>query len=198
MAKLLLIKTGQTTFETQSRIESAAGDPLSEQGVNDVLAVGSELPCGEVAAVFCSPGEAEQESAGLIAHELGQKIRTEAQLREIDYGMWQGLTLDEIQRRNMKVYRQWREAPTTVRPPGGETLDVVQERIRKAVQAIVKRRKDETVVIVLRPVALALLRCVLEHRPIESIWEQVDPAFTWCSYQLDEVSLNPSPAEARE
>ena len=186
MAKLYVIKTGQTTFEEQSRVESAAGAPLSEQGIRDVQAAAKELASQKIGAIYAASGEAEQQTADLVGEVLGVKVRTDLNLREIDYGLWQGLRLKEIRHRQPKVYRQWAEAPTTVCPPGGETLAEAEQRIRKGLASIIKRHKGHLPLLVLRPVVLGLVRCILEKKSPEGLWEHAAPSFTWCSYETDE------------
>ena len=190
MAKLCVMKTGETTFEAESRVESTTGAPLTVEGVEQVRTAAKELATQDIDVIYSAPGESEKQTAQLVAEALRIKVRTEAELHELDYGLWQGLTLAEIKRRQPKVYRQWTEAPTTVRPPGGEMLTEAQRRIRKAVHSILKRHtKNGPPLLVLRPVALGLLQCILEQSGPERIWQHSDPSFTWSSYEMPENSL---------
>ena len=189
MARLYVIKTGQTTFEAESRVELAAGVPLSDEGVREVQAAARQLADEQVDAIYTSAGEAERQTAQLVGKVLGVKIRTAENLREIDYGLWQGLTTDEIRRRQPKVYRQWTEAPTTVCPPGGETLVETQQRINQATKEIIKRCKGQAPLFVLRPVALGLLRCSLENTSLETLWEQATTAASWRCYEMSGIAL---------
>lgn len=190
MTRLCVIKTGQTTSEVESRVESLAGAPLTSKGVDDIRAVASELASQGIDAIYAAAGEGEAQTGQLVAKALRVKVRTQEDLREIDYGLWQGLTFDEIKRRQPKVYRQWAEAPTTVRPPGGEGLTEAHQRIREAIAGIIKRHKDSSPLVVLRPVALGLLHCILADKSPAEIWQQRDPAFTWSSYEMDERLLH--------
>jgi len=189
MSRLYLIKTGQTTFEEQSRVESLAGAPLTSQGIEDVQTILKELAEKNIDAIYSSAGEAERQTAHIAGKTLGVKVRTAANLREIDYGLWQGLTVEEIRRRQPKAYRQWSEAPTTIRPPGGESLFEAQQRIHTALKSIVKRHKTESMLLVLRPIALTLLRCILEKKSPETLWRQSDDLKGWRHYETDEESL---------
>lgn len=189
MIKLYIIRTGETIFEVQDRVEPAGSAPLSPRGVQEIQALSDELLGEKVDVIYASDGEAEKQTAELLSKPLKVKIRTIPGLREIDYGLWQGLTVKEIRRRQPKIYRQWTDAPTTVCPPGGETLEDVHGRIHKAVSDILKRHKGDRPLMVLRPVAMGLLRGMLENRSTESLWERVGRDFTWCSYEMEKNSL---------
>ncbi len=191
MPKVFVMQTGQTIWEAQDRIESVPGAPLTEVGASDVERAAAELAACDagIGIVYACDGESERETAELIARTLGTKVRTEGELRELDYGLWQGLTRDELKRRQPKMFRQWSESPVSVRPPGGETLEEARDRLRAAIKGILKRHKDDAVLLVLRPVAVGLLRCLVTNDPIEMIWNHVDYEFTWGSYETDSLSL---------
>ncbi|MBC8374332.1 MAG: histidine phosphatase family protein [Planctomycetes bacterium] len=191
MSKVFVMQTGQTIWEAQDRIESVPGAPLTEVGASDVERAAGELAARgvDIRAVYACDGESECETAELTARALGLKVRTEGELRELDYGLWQGLTWDELKRRQPKMFRQWSEAPASLRPPGGEMLAEAQTRLRAAIKGILKRHKDGAVLFVLRPVAVGLLRCFVTNDPVDQIWKHVDNEFTWGSYETDSLSL---------
>lgn len=185
MTTVYVLQTGRTVWEDQSRFESAAGSPLTEQGAGAVKSTAKELVRHKIKVIYASKGQSERQTADLVAEVLGVKVRTKNGLREIDYGMWQGLTVEEIKRRHPKVYKQWTESPVSVLPPGGESLDEVQKRLRQAMREVVRRHRGGPALLVLRPVALGLLRCVLDGAPVSGVRPNVDPDFTWDSYEMD-------------
>jgi len=189
MATLYVLQTGRTVWEEQARIDSAAGVPLAEDGVKDVTSAAHELLGREIGALYACDGEAERQTAELVAEQLGLKIRVEPQLRELDYGLWQGLTIDEVKRRHAKLYRHWLSAPASVCPPGGETVAEAQERLRSAVKGILRRQKDGSVLLILRPVALGLLRCLVAGADADGLWEYVNGNVVWDRYEIDVDSL---------
>ena len=184
MAKLYVVKTGQTYWEQQQRLESTVGAPLTDQGARDVQDVARQLVGLNISAMYAAKGEPEHHSAKLLAKMLGLKVRTNSDLRELDYGLWQGLTVAEIKRRQPKVYRQWTENPASIRPPEGETLADAQKRLSRAMKQISRRHKGQDVLLVLRPVALAVLHCLLSDETIDAIWRYVNADFTWASYEI--------------
>lgn len=185
MAKVYIVRTGQTTWETQERVESTAGAPLTPQGERTVQATAERLTKERIGAIYTGTAEPELQTAKLLAKVLDLKVRKNQDLREIDYGLWQGLTLEEIKRRQPKVLKQWNDDPSSVRPPGGETIQEARERLIAALREIIKRRKNDPSLFVLRPIAAALVRCTFEVGRIESMWNYVAPDFNWCMYELD-------------
>lgn len=186
--KLYLVRSGPTTWTGQERIDSVEGAPLTEQGQQEVRNVAAELVGTNPAAVYTGDGQPERASAKLVARAVGAKVKTLQDLREFDHGLWQGLTHEEIRLRNPRIYRQWVTAPESVRPPGGETLAEARERLGKALRTIRKRHKSAGVVLVLRPVLLALLRTMLEDRPPEDLRALLDENFTWMRYEIQQVA----------
>jgi len=185
MTTLYLVQTGQTVWEEQARFDPAAGAPLTDAGRQAVCDRAAELPAGELGVVYASGGEAEWQTAALLVQHLGGKQRRVQDLREVDYGLWQGLTRQEVKRRNPKIYRKWTEVPGAVRPPDGETLGEAQARVRKALRGVLKRHRDGAAVVVLRPVVLGLARCLLEGADIDRVWQTVEPDFTWRCYEVN-------------
>ncbi|MGC9453948.1 MAG: histidine phosphatase family protein [Phycisphaerae bacterium] len=189
LTRLYLLKTGQTVWERQGRVDSSAGEPLTELGRSEVAAAMPDLADTHIRAVYAGAGEAETETAKMIADRLGVKVHKYKDLRELDYGLWQGLTTEEIKRRQPKVYRQWVSAPHSVRPPEGETLAEARKRLVSAARRIVKRHKGAAAVVVCRPVALAILKCELGDMPLDTLWQQLGDDAGCVSFDTDEKSL---------
>ncbi|MFP4105602.1 MAG: histidine phosphatase family protein [Phycisphaerae bacterium] len=185
MARLYVIQTGQTRFETEGRLDSAVGAPLTEEGCQQVRNIARSLQGQEISVVYCGQRESERQTADLLKEQLRVKEKIQKKLQEIDYGLWQGLTVEEIKRRQPKIYRLWTHHPTDVCPPGGESLQDMEQRLRHALRDVLKKHKKDAAALVLRPVAMGLLRCILKGEPAEALWDQVDPEFTWSSYDTN-------------
>ena len=187
MTTIYVIQTGRTTWQDQSRIDSIAGAPLTSDGINDVKAAADQLAQCRINAIYSAKGESDRQTAKLLSGILKVKIHPQGDLRELDYGLWQGLTVKEIKRRQPKVYRQWIEAPLSVCPPGGEPLNGAVERLEQTILGIAKRHKSKngSPLVVLRPAAFTLLKCVLSKEQISELWKKVGPSLTWYGYMLD-------------
>jgi broad specificity phosphatase PhoE len=187
MTKVYLVRTGQTAWESQGRVDSTIGTPLTAQGASDVQTVIAELADQKVTVLYSPDGQAERQTAAMISAARGVKVRIDDDLRELDFGLWQGLTLAEIQRRQPRMYRQWLWCPQTVRPPQGETVDEATERLRNALARILKRHQGAGPLLVLRPVAMGLMRCILQGEPISALRGNMEGAPAWSSHRPAEA-----------
>jgi len=172
MCRVYLIPTGKTVWEQQQRLESAIGSPLAEPSVQELHRVAGLLADQQIQALYCGDAQSEQQSADVLAGHLRLRKRVEPDLHEMDYGLWQGLTLTDIRERQPKLYRAWMEQPCSIQPPGGENVQQAADRVWSTVMDILHRHKnDGRVVMVLRPVMLALLRCRLDNIPMDGLWD---------------------------
>lgn len=189
MGTLYLVQTGRTIWEEQQRLESAAGAPLTEEGVRHVLKVAQQLTGLNIAVIHAGETPAERETAELVAKTISAKVRTSPALRELDFGLWQGLAIEEIRRRQPRMYRQWTESPASCSAPKGEPIAEACKRIRRALKRILRRQRGAAVMVVLRPFVLGLTRRILQGRAIEDLWESTDPGFEWCSFEVEEGAI---------
>jgi broad specificity phosphatase PhoE len=192
MAKAYVIQAGRTIWDEQARVESALGAPLSPAGVQEVQDAARQLLAIQagIEVIYASAGAAEQQSAECLAGVLGAKIRIRKDLCELDYGLWQGLTQEEMKRRQPRLFRQWMEAPASVRPPGGETIEEASSRLKKALKDVLKRHKNGQALLVLRPVALGLVRCLVRRQGVDQLWQNVQAACQWELLEADNGLLS--------
>jgi broad specificity phosphatase PhoE len=167
MCQLVLIRPGATVYDEQNRLQGILDIPLSERGHWEVTRMvpmlARSLAAGSLSALYCGPGENVIRTAEIIGKALDVRLKKLDEFRNLDQGLWQGLQINEIKRRNTKLYRQWIEAPETICPPQGETFESAMERIKSAFKPILRRHHDESIgLVVAEPLAsmvASYLRC---------------------------------------
>lgn len=87
-------------------------------------------------AVYSSPLSRARETAALVAEPHGLPVVLHDGLREIGVGEWEGLLMDDIERRYGEILRAWWDRPHLTRIPGGETLEELRARGMAAIAAI--------------------------------------------------------------
>jgi alpha-ribazole phosphatase len=148
MTRFWLIRHGEPSEEAHHRCYGSLDVGLSQKGRAQMQQVAEYLKPKSIAAVYASPRSRAQESAEVLA--AAQSCPTEIidDLREIDFGDFEGLAYDEIATRYADLYRQWMEKPTEVRFPNGESFPEMRTRVLKAFEAIRSAREGQTVAIV--------------------------------------------------
>ena len=169
MTQVVLIRPGATVYDEQNRVQGILDIPLSERGRAEVARLAAALPGaleGEApAALYCGPGESVVRTAEAVGKALGLRPRRIDELRNLDQGLWQGLQLDEIKRRNLRVFRQWLDDPMTVCPPLGETVEDALDRVKAALKPLVKRHQGETLALVVADPLARLIAGYLRRDP---------------------------------
>jgi broad specificity phosphatase PhoE len=188
MPTLYLLRTGRTIWDDRNRLEPVAASALTAQGVVEVQQAAGQLADKGVRSVYSAGGDAESHTARIAAQTLGARCRIDDRLSDLDVGLWQGLMDQELRQRHAKLYLQWLEDPATVRPPGGESVQEAQERLREAIEWIIGRSRAQGVLVALAPLALAIVRAWLEKAALSDLWRQTKDACAWYSYTPQELA----------
>lgn len=134
---VILVRHGRTAFNATGRIQGRIDNPLDELGLEQARRVGRRLArdvSGE-AVIVHSPLMRTRQTAEVIAESSASvsKIVIDPDWIELDYGTYDGLHQSEV---DAASWRQWRADPT-FRPPGGESLVEVEDRVRRALERLI-------------------------------------------------------------
>ena len=159
MPIIAVVRPGCTDFDEQNRIQGNLDLPLNDRGRDQLAATITQLQLWPLDTLFTSPLEPARTTAESIGEELQVSVQFHENLKNVDQGLWQGLSLDEIRRTSPKVLKQWQESPETVRPPEGETI---QEALARALKVLEKplKREESIAVVTSEPLA-TLLGCAI-------------------------------------
>lgn len=192
MLQLLLIRPGATEYDRQGRIQGTLDIPLCEDGRQQVESLVGEVRTAGPAAVYSSPCQSAEQTAELLAAGLELKVKTIDKLQNLDYGLWQGMLVDDVKTKQPKVYRQWQEQPETVCPPEGETVAVAKQRVAEGLKKLLKRHKNDPAVVIVAPEPVAsLVRHLLMQQELGDFWN----AAGGCG-SLEVLDLSAAPAGA--
>lgn len=161
---VVLVRHGETAMTVARGYSgsSVPGPPLDERGREQARAaaalverVGRDL-WGDIAypsEVLASPMVRTQETAAIVAERLGLRVQTEDRVKEADFGQWQGLTAEQIEERWPGQLEPW-HTRADLRPPGGESIVDVGERLAAVFDDLLAGARGRTVVVVSHAVAI--------------------------------------------
>lgn len=171
MTSVILIPWPMTDWQASGRYASNTPVAINEQGEGQLECWMEMIAAQAPAAVYgAGPDPAEQATLRIAKH-LRIRAKNAKGLEEVDLGLWEGLTQDEMKKRFAKAYKQWKEDPTGIRPPEGEDLSIAGQRLAEALRRLSKKHHNACFAVVLGPLALAAVRCQLEGRGYDSFWK---------------------------
>jgi phosphoserine phosphatase len=160
MVRLFCVRHGETAWNAAGRFQGQTDVPLSPRGKQQAEALARVLAQETVHAVYASDLQRTRQTAQLLATPLALPVQHEPQWREMTFGRWEGLTLEEIAQRDAEALAAWRADPMAVAPPGGETLKQVTDRVSAALAFLVSAEQEHTVVLVAHGGTLRVLLCL--------------------------------------
>lgn len=112
-------------------------------------------------AVYSSDLQRAIQTATPVAARHGLEVVTLRELREVNYGEWEGLSEKDCGERNPEILRKRNEDPELVAPPGGESYREMMDRFLPVVENLAARHRSENIVLVSHHGNLRLLMCHL-------------------------------------
>lgn len=168
--RLLLLRHGETAWNRERRYQGWTDTPLSPEGLVQAEAAARELKEHAFAAVYASPLRRARDTAAVIAASHGLEVETDPAFKELGFGQWEGLTLDEARARDTAVYEGWARTPHLISPPGGESLVQARERVLAGLERLRATYPDGIVCLVAHGVPVRILILEVLGLPLERIW----------------------------
>ena len=148
--RLFLIRHGETLANREFRYVGARDDELSSTGEVQAEQLAEALTPLSLDAVYSSPLRRAYHTAAAIAAPHQLEVITSKELRECDFGQWEGLSHAEVLARgpeNVALLQQW-QRDAYITPPGGESFAHMQERVNAFVEELARTHDGQTVVLV--------------------------------------------------
>lgn len=191
MTTFYCVRHGKTEFNLNKIFQGGLVDsPLLPEGLENATKVGNALKDIDFAGVFVSPQKRAQDTAQNIisAFDTSQKITTVKDLREMEFGSWDGQPEKDYYEHEQFINLTTQPHlfdPTTF---GGESFQTVVNRSIKAFNKISEEYPDGNVLIVSHGLTL---QCVLKSLTGQSVTEMRDGSF------LDNTSITTVKKEAK-
>lgn len=141
MTELILIRHGETAWNSEGRFQGHTDIALSEVGKAQALAARAHVNADQFAAIYCSDLSRTQETATLL---FGNDVplHLEPRLREIDVGDFSGRSVAEV-RAQLNA-----QAGSAFAYPGGESLEQFGERVAAALHDLAKQKTERPIAVV--------------------------------------------------
>lgn len=164
--RVFLVRHGETQWNTELRVMGQLDIPLNERGRAQARRTAELLAQEKFSAIYASDLVRAVETAQIIAAPHRIDVITVPQLREARYGLWEGLTRQEVLERFPEEYQMRRTDPANFRPSGGESRKELYERASRIFSELVAQHPRQKILIVSHGGTIrAILRYVLGLGP---------------------------------
>ncbi len=171
MVQIALIRPGSTDYDAQGRIQGNLGIPLNDEGRQQASSVVECLKSKSLTVLYSSACCSAQETAEVIGSALGLRPKTLDRLHNLNHGLWQGMLIEDVKRKQPTVYRQWQEHPENICPPEGEMLVAVESRVALVMEKLLRKHRFGVVGLVApEPLASVIRRWILGAE-IGDLWK---------------------------
>lgn len=174
---LLLARHGATAYSLEKRFSGSGGVdlPLIELGQLQGAALAQEIAArSEVTRIVTSPLLRARQTADMIAEVTELPVEIFEEFAECSFGEWDGHTFAEVRNTWPEELADWL-ASTAVAPPGGESFDACQVRVRRGLRTVLERYPGETVVVVAHVTPIKLIVTDTVGAPVDSIYRMELP-----------------------
>lgn len=168
--RLIVWRHGRTEWNHSNRFQGQADVPLDQHGREQAQRAAVVLAGLDPAGIVASDLSRARETAAALADRTGLAVATDARLREIHVGSWEGLTADEVAAADPERAQRYFAGEDVRRSATGETVAEVASRVGTALTDAAAQADDgATVVVAMHGLAARVGVCQLVGFP-EHTW----------------------------
>lgn len=155
MTRLLIVRHGQTVWNTQHRMQGQQNSPLTDTGRELARRLALRLRGVPLDGILTSPLGRAVDTARILAG--GADVRVEERLRELDLGRWEGEDMRTMEERYPIDFESfWQNPNRYMELRGGETYDSLLARTGELLREMAGR--EGTYLMVTHAIALRAIR----------------------------------------
>lgn len=167
---IYIVRHGETEWNKQKRTQGSQNVSLTDTGRKQALRLGKYLEGKSIQKIYSSDLDRAFETAKIIGDRINLVPTPSFLLREVCFGEWEGLTLDEIEEKYPGQLDKWNNN-IEFKSPNGESISCVARRVQSFIQQLNKdhTKRDEKILIVSHALTCKILILELLDMPIKYI-----------------------------
>lgn len=157
MARLILIRHGQTDYNLEKRYCGFSDPPLNAQGIWQAEKLADRLNGLKIDKVYSSDLKRARQTAEIVFRDI--LIEKSTDFREMNFGIFEGLGYEMIIKEYPHLYSEWINSPAKIKIPGGEGLIDLKRRVLEKLASILSVHVDDTIAIVSHAGPIRVILC---------------------------------------
>lgn len=160
--EIILIRHGETEWNKVRKYQGHMDIELNDWGRQQAGEAAKELANLDIDYFASSDLKRARETAEIIASFHNNNIKEFKELREMNFGEWEGKVFKEIKNDYPEDFQKWIEDPIKFSPPAGETLKEFQDRVLEGFNTILENGFDRNAIVTHGGVIMVFLATILE------------------------------------
>jgi len=146
--KLIIIRHGETLWNIEGKKQGQLDSPLTSLGIKQAEALSQRIAQESFTSLYASDLGRASETAEYIAARTNHEVFLERGLRERNFGIFQGLTHEQIKKRYSAEYNSHQANKVDYIIPNGESLRQFYARVTLCLENLTARHAGQTIAIV--------------------------------------------------
>ena len=147
--RLYMVRHGQVVGYDRFPVYGHTDVPVTEVGKIQIEHLAERLRLADIKAIYSSDLQRSVKGAQIIARYHDVPLVSLPELREMYFGEWEGLTLEEIRMRYPEELDRRMAKPVDFKPPGnGESIRHLSKRVSACVRHILEKQKGDDILLV--------------------------------------------------
>ena len=165
-----IVRHGQTNWNILGKTQGHGNSDLTEKGLEQAKELADIIKDYPIDYIYSSDLGRAVQTAQIVADKLGLEVKQTPSLREMGFGVWEGLLIKEIKKNHLDTYNTWRNQPHLVNIEGGETLHIVKERTDKFIEELNEKYDNKHIILVSHSVTVRAMLLSFLGSPMENIY----------------------------
>ena len=170
MTKIILVRHGLTLWNGERKIQGHSNVELAPEGIAQAKLLAEKFPLENVSAIYSSDLSRAKVTAEILAQKFNLPVQFEKNLREANWGDWEGKKLSDIEKIDPVNYEKFFRNPEEVQIKNAETFSQLQERAFSTVKKIIAAHPDENIIIVAHGAINRTIICSILEIPLKKMW----------------------------
>lgn len=171
MQTFYLVRHALTDWNEEDRFQGVSDIPLNQKGREQALALSRRLANMSINGIISSDLLRARETARIITQFYDLDLILDSRLREMDFGLWEGMTYDEVKAEYPERAASWEQNWTEVTTPDGENFQGFTDRVHEFCQESLLEQQPGDVLVVAHGGSLGVVLCFLMGLNPERYWQ---------------------------
>jgi broad specificity phosphatase PhoE len=157
--------------------------PLNAQGKLQVADLITRLASERIEEIYSSDLRRAAQTSTLLAQAFAVPRNTTPNLREINFGTWEAMTWDEVEKKDADFAHRWTEAFPHMTAPKAEPFVEFEGRVFQEVNLLLSRAADKRIAVVTHAGVMRIVLRKFLGRSEQEVWELTKPYCSFFAYE---------------